>query len=44
MNIVFNGNMIGGQIHELVDLAVSNDKSFIDYMDGDTSRIALITI
>ena len=44
MDKVFNGNMLGGQIYALVDLAGSNDKSFIGYMGGDTSRIALITI
>ncbi|WP_148685909.1 sialidase family protein [Candidatus Nitrosocosmicus hydrocola] len=44
--IAYNNPLIEGQIHEIVDLAMSNndDKSFIGYRDGDSAKIAVVTV
>lgn len=44
--IIYNDSIISGQIHELVDLALSNndDTAFIAYRDGNMAKIAAVTL
>ncbi|WP_172602238.1 sialidase family protein [Candidatus Nitrosocosmicus franklandus] len=43
--VIFNSSIIDGQIHELVDLAVSgnDDVAFIAYRDGNNAKISVVT-
>jgi hypothetical protein len=37
--MIFNDPIINGQIHEIVDLAMGDDRTYVAYRDGDNAKV-----